>query len=147
MSGTALTQPLKIDYDDHELRKKVFDWVSRTRDLTPVMETWGSIGRTSVVENFEDGGRPEKWQPAKDGGRTLFRKGFAGGLAGSVNYKAAQDHVILGTNKVYGAIHQFGGQAGRGLKTTIPARPYLVVQDEDVKEMQAALMDFVLGGE
>lgn len=30
-----------------------------------------------------------------------------------------------GVSAAYAMIHQFGGQAGRGKKTTIPARPYL----------------------
>lgn len=31
---------------------------------------------------------------------------------------------------VYSAIHQFGGKAGRGLKVTIPARPYLPIRSD-----------------
>lgn len=142
MSGTALT----IDYTDTELQALVKDIVARTKDMTPLMKTWGSIGRSSVIENFEAGGRPDKWQPAKDGGRTLYRQGMAGGLAGSVSYQAAPDHVVLGTNKIYGAIHQFGGPTGRNHAVDMPARPYLMIQDEDLAEMQAALMDYVLEG-
>lgn len=163
MSGTAL----KIDYNDNDLQGMLRAMIDRTRDFTKLMEAWGSIGRTSVIENFEDGGRPERWTPAKDGGRTLFRQGMAGGLAGSVNYQAAKDHVILGTNKIYAAIHQFGGKTkphvirpvkAKALKTPygffkkvnhpgseIPARPFLVVQAEDITEMQETLKDYVLG--
>ena len=32
---------------------------------------------------------------------------------------------IIGSTVDYAAIHEFGGKAGRGLSTTIPARPYL----------------------
>jgi len=43
--------------------------------------------------------------------------------------------LVIGTHAVaYAAIHQFGGTAGRGKKTTIPARPYLVIQDEDIDD-------------
>ena len=37
----------------------------------------------------------------------------------------------VGTPMIYGAIHQMGGQAGRGLKATIPARPYLGLSEHD----------------
>ena len=33
------------------------------------------------------------------------------------------------------AIHQLGGQAGKGLKTEIPARPYLQLTDDDFAEI------------
>ncbi|MFZ5537436.1 MAG: phage virion morphogenesis protein [Pseudomonadota bacterium] len=32
---------------------------------------------------------------------------------------------MVGSNKRYAAIHQFGGQAGRKRRATLPARPYL----------------------
>jgi phage gpG-like protein len=35
--------------------------------------------------------------------------------------------VIFGSNMVYARIHQQGGQAGRGKKSFIPARPYMGV--------------------
>ena len=51
------------------------------------------------------------------------------GLKASVMSDSGNDwaHVGAGSGKsmVYAMIHQFGGQAGRGKKTTIPARPYL----------------------
>ena len=50
------------------------------------------------------------------------------------------------TNKIYGAIHQLGGMAGRGHRTKIPARPYLVIQDEDWAEIKEALTDFIIRG-
>ena len=33
----------------------------------------------------------------------------------------------IGSNKKYAAIHHLGGQAGRGHKTNLPARPYLLI--------------------
>ncbi|MCB1397261.1 MAG: phage virion morphogenesis protein [Rhodobacteraceae bacterium] len=39
--------------------------------------------------------------------------------------------VKIGSNMVYAAIHQVGGQAGRNRAVTIPARPYLGLSDAD----------------
>jgi phage gpG-like protein len=54
------------------------------------------------------------------------------------------DSVTVGTNVEYAAIHNFGGQAGRGRKVMIPARPFLVVQDEDITEMKSVIGDHLL---
>ncbi|HBO4159162.1 TPA: phage virion morphogenesis protein, partial [Pseudomonas aeruginosa] len=37
------------------------------------------------------------------------------------------DQAQIGSNLSYAPIQQLGGQAGRGRKVTIPARPYLPV--------------------
>ena len=58
-----------------------------------------------------------------------------GCLGGHFTYDAYQDHVEVGTNVKYAAIHQFGGRAGRGHRAEIPARPFLGVADEDWGEI------------
>ena len=83
----------------------------------------------------------------KQGGRILVGKGFAGGLLGSIHYELGENLVYVGTDKIYAAIHNFGGQAGRGRKVTIPQREFLMVQDEDVEEIHAGLADYLMQGE
>jgi phage virion morphogenesis protein len=51
--------------------------------------------------------------------------------------------VVLGVNKVYAAIHHFGGPAGRGRKVTIPPRPYLGLSEADREEIRAILNDYL----
>ena len=46
----------------------------------------------------------------------------------------------------YAAIQNFGGKAGRGRKVSIPARPFLVIQDEDWREIGEELENFLLKG-
>lgn len=53
---------------------------------------------------------------------------LAQALGGSIS-------VSWGTNVLYGAIHHFGGRAGRGHRARIPARPYLGVSDDDRAEL------------
>lgn len=149
--------------------------LERNSNLTPAMKIIGSIVRTSVIRNFEAGGRPP-WKPLKvisyhlgytmgrktkaytqrggltvgfqrylAGKKILIGRGFGGGLMGSVHPKAYPDRVVIGTNKIYGAIHQLGGKAGRGQKVDIPARPFLAVQGEDWTEIKAALSDYLMG--
>jgi phage virion morphogenesis protein len=140
VAGVALS----IKYDDRELKALLTGLKSRTKNLTPVMRIIGEIVRTSVVRNFEQGGRPEKWPKSKkEKGRTLI---LTGRLMKSYKSKAYPDRSVTGSNVVYAAIQHFGGKAGRGRKVTIPARPHVMVQDEDWREIKDAVLDYITGG-
>jgi len=164
---------LNVKIEDQGVRDLIGRLRERTSNLTPAMKIIGSIVRTSVIRNFEAGGRPP-WKPLKvisyhlgytmgrktkaytqrggltagfqrylAGKKILIGRGFGGGLMGSVHFTAHPDRVEIGTNKIYGAIHQLGGKAGRGHKVDIPARPFLMVQSEDWAEIRAALQDYL----
>lgn len=151
MAGSGI----EIKVDTSEVERLFSEIQSRCLDLTPVMRVIGETIRTSVMTNFEQGGRPQAWKPlseatlkrGKSGGGILRRQGMAGGLMGSIHHQAFNDRVVIGTNKVYAAIHQFGGKAGRGHKVTIPARPYLMIQDGDWAEITEVLKDYILEGQ
>ncbi|WKZ32931.1 MAG: phage virion morphogenesis protein [Thermodesulfobacteriota bacterium] len=141
-------------------------------DLTPVMKRIGATVTQSVKRNFREGGRPERWAPLSMATlfagkkskfvtkRGRFRKGVEekfrnrkvlikeSHLMGSVNWRASANRVEVGTNKVYAAIHQFGGEAGRKRKRVmIPARPYLMVQNEDIAEIRTAITAHIMAAE
>ena len=69
-----------------------------------------------------------------EGGRTLTDTGR---LRGSIAHTVTDGGraVEVGSNVLYAAIHQFGGRAGKGLRATIPARPYLGIDDRDRDEI------------
>lgn len=48
--------------------------------------------------------------------------------------------IKVGTNMVYGAIHQFGGDPARG-HARIPARPYLGLSPENATEIEDLVID------
>ena len=144
---------VKIKIDDKKVREMLAGILKRMGDPKPAMKILGAIVRTSIVRNFEKGGRPTKWTAlspetlkTKKGSAILREQGMAGGLMGAINYKPFSKKVVVSANKIYAAIHHFGGKAGRGRKVTIPARPYMMVQDEDWVEMKAALKDFIVQG-
>ena len=62
-----------------------------------------------------------------------------GRLRNSITARAYADRAVVGTNVIYAAIHQFGGMAGRGRKVKIPARPFLLVQEEDWTAIRQSL--------
>ena len=185
MSGAGI----EIKVDDEQVNALFGRLQTRMNDLTPAMKVIGEIVRTSVVKNFEVGGRP-RWKPLspvtlarRKGSKILYRQGPAGGLLGSIHYKADKDRVVIGTNKVYAAVHQFGAKKGsfgtvtetvkahmrritqafgRPVKPhkisvrahtrqaklpwgNIPARPYLMIQEEDWQEIRESLLEFITG--
>lgn len=131
---------INVTIDDAEVKALLTRLKERVEDLTPVMQTIGEIVKISVRKNFDQGGRPNKWQPSqratREGGVTLVDKR---NLRNSINAKATSKQVAIGTNIKYGAIHQLGGQAGRGKKVNIPARPFLAVQTEDWTEIKKVI--------
>jgi len=130
MAGANVTFEIK----DEAVRAHLQGLVNRVENPTPLMKIFGAVVTRSVQKNFEVGGRPSKWEPSAraiaTGGKTLIIQGWAGGLLGSINYQASRDEVKIGTPKIYGAVHQFGYKTNN-----IPARPYLLIQDEDWETM------------
>jgi phage gpG-like protein len=65
---------------------------------------------------------------------------------------ASSSDVSVTSSMAYSAIQQFGGKAGRGLKVTIPARPFLPVHadgtlyPEEQALIMAALNDWLTDG-
>lgn len=155
---------ITVEIKDQDVKRLFNRLSSAVRDLTPAMREIGEIVRTSVIRNFEAGGRPERWKPhaaatiMRGISRRQFTKGGrlragssrrlargkvlidTGRLQGSIAPKPYSDKVIVGTNVKYARIHQLGGKAGRGRKVAIPARPYLMVQDEDWGPIKEAIL-------
>lgn len=125
---------IKVTIQSDELERKLQQLTSKLKNLKPLMGSIGAMMLEDTEDNFESEsfmGRP--WKPW--GASTKKRR--AGGkklqdsthLAGSITYDADSSSVALGTNVVYGAIHQFGGRAGRAKASIIPARPFLPIVD------------------
>ncbi|UZX15034.1 phage virion morphogenesis protein [Thermus sp. PS18] len=77
--------------------------------------------------------------------RVALRKPLVrtGRLKASIGWKVSGNAIAVGTNLVYAAIHQFGGKAGRGRKVRVPARPFLGLTEEDRKEAEALLLEWL----
>lgn len=100
-----------------------------------LMDAIGEALVSSTLERFEKSVSPDgkSWAANKRGGQILVDTGQ---LKGSIVYEASSDMVIVGTNKIYAAIHQFGGPAGKNHSVTIEARPYLGINDDDREEIR-----------
>jgi len=162
---------INVEIKDAEVKSMLERLISRVKKATPAFREVGQIVRRSVIRNFEVGGRPEKWKPLaaatilkgirkKEYTRTGTLKAYAkrritgrkilvdtGTLRNSISVEAYPDRAVVGPKGSipYARIHQLGGQAGRGHKVNIPARPYLMVQDEDWIEIKNALVRYLEG--
>ena len=85
------------------------------------------------------------WEQSK-AARTENRKTLhkSGHLRRSVHRtNAAGGEVKVGTTAVYGAIHQFGGFAGKDKKTELPARPFIGINRETQKRIADYLEEYL----
>ncbi len=92
-------------------------------DKTQLMEMIGESILESVQENFQQEGRPQKWDGLEEStkvqrrklgrsqGKILNRSG-ASGLLGSINYQAGSESVSIGTNRVYAKTLHYGARRG-----------------------------------
>lgn len=127
----------------------------RSTDLIPLNRNIANKLVEFVDLNFEEGGRPQKWAPLATSTierkrkmgitnpeRALHQDGL---LRQRLTPDYAYDYASAGTRTPYAAIQHFGGQAGRGKKVTIPARPYMVLTEEDVDELVGVIEKHLLG--
>ena len=158
MSGAVLS----VRYEDFGLGANLDALAALGGDMPRLLDRVGAILESSTIERFDTGRAPDgtAWIPSRrvqaKGGKTLA---LTGRLRGSITHVVADGGVEVGTNLVYGGVHQFGrDQAdavaghtrlmrkafGRKLpfpvhatvkphtrRTRIPARPYLGLSAED----------------
>ncbi len=135
---------------------------------------WDEVGGYLVVKTqnrFDTGTSPEgaKWPASlralNGAGKTLIDSAR---LYQSITHNASATGVEVGTNVEYAAIHQFGGTIhaktskglnwsysakganqkswARKMSVTIPARPFLGIDDEDQIEILAIAERYIAGG-
>ena len=144
---------IHVDIQDDGFGRALGELLRRTANLKPVFEEIGSMLQTSAEQRFEKEEGPDGASWPDLAPSTRARRGAAakmlrdsGHLYQSLSYSASRLRVAVGANRVYAAIHQLGGKAGRGKKVEIPARPYLGISDEDRQSIGEILADRLSGG-
>ena len=132
MAGAGI---VKAEYNESEFQA-ILTALSKAAmpDLKAIAEfAGGELDYISkkAFEHEKDPVTEIRWKDLKQprpNGETNPILNYGGQLKRSLTFEAYPDgSVIFGSNMVYARIHQQGGQAGRGNKTTIPARPYMGV--------------------
>lgn len=141
----------------------------KSLDFAGVNAIMSNTLRTSTVKRFEKERSPEgkKWRQsirARDGnGKTLTDKSR---LRNSIRAKSDSGGFAVGTNVVYARRHQFGDSkpmtirakkkdgklrfkvGGRwickgSVRVQLPARPFLGISEEDMREIEAVLQEAI----
>lgn len=146
-----MSDMIQIRIDNAKLVAALRRLAACGHDLSPVMRKVAGIMHNAVEDNFEEEGRP-KWpslaastikQRSKQGnwpGKILQRRG---NLARSITRHSDATSAMVGTNTVYAAIHNFGGQAGKGHRSEIPAREFLHLEPEDEGDILQSFAKFL----
>ena len=146
----ADNKPIEIKIDNKEVLTRLQELASRGENLRPLMKNIAGIMATATEDNFKDEGRPDKWVDLSETTKKQRQKigkypgqilQVSGQLASSVSTAYDNNSAIIGSNLTYAAIHQLGGQAGKNKKTTIPARPYLKLTDDNFEEIFESIND------
>ena len=142
---------LTLSVDDRLLRVKLKGMNARVRNLRPFYKSVGNymVGRTQdrIKDERSPDGTPfaplsKSWIRRKEKrNQILKRLQMEGTLVSTISAQIRPDGVAIGSNQKYASIHQFGGKAGQGRRSVIPARPYLGVNSDDVDEITGLLED------
>lgn len=145
-------KPIEIEFDNKEVNNKLLELAKSGENLRPLMKNIAGILSYAAEENFKDEGHPEKWVDLSESTKKQRQKiGKWPGqilqvttqLALSVNTFYDDDSAVIGSNLAYAAIHQLGGKAGKNKKVNIPARPYLTLTEDNLKEILLAAEQFL----
>jgi len=121
---------------------------ARLADMSGPMEEFGRSMMISVGRNFAEQGRPERWKPLAPS--TAIRRGSGpilvdtGRLRASIGYRAGSHGLSVIARAGYAAIQQRGCRAGRYGRTVIPARPFLVLQEDDRRRLMSLLETYLM---
>ena len=148
-----MTEPIEIKLDNKEVESRLLDLAKRSENLRSLMKNIAGIFAYSTEENFKEEGRPDKWidlaestkkQRTKTGHYPGQILQVSGQLASSISTYYDNDSAVIGSNLDYAAIHQLGGQAGKNQSVTIPARPYLQLNNEEIIEVIIYIKNFLI---
>lgn len=163
---------IRIEHDDARIRAGLLKLLAFGRDQRAAMRDIATLGESSTRERFHTETDPDgsRWVPLKsniydsinkkhlrkDGRLRNTAAAFRhvtnrkiltldGHLGDSISNRSDRDYAEWGVNRIYAAIHQFGGKAGRGLRAQIPARPYLGISAGDEADILNILEQRIQG--
>lgn len=144
MSGAYIT----ISANTNRVMQVFRDAANDSTDPSDLLEIIGSYLDSDVTarakrEQAPDGSTWLKSKRAeKKGGTTLDDTGE---LIRGVDHDVNGNALIHGLTDIYGAIHQFGGKAGRGRQVTIPKREIIGITQTQQARIDGMSLRFVQG--
>jgi phage virion morphogenesis protein len=146
---------VELDHQRVQAALRKVEWA--VGDLAPLMRGIAAELGSQTEENFEEEGRPD-WADLSEVTTTRREKSgnwpgqklqvSAAGLAASVTTHATDSSALVGSNKPYAAMMQFGGDKSEfpHLWGDIPGRPYLPMNAEGElqPETEEAILELAL---
>lgn len=144
---------MKVTINDKALQKKLKEIVGKLENRTGFYKNVGEHLIISTNERIADEIAPDgsawaalspvtlKARAKRGTGSTIYRE--YGDFIETINYEASDDNLIWGSPDVRARIFQQGGNAGRNLSVTLPARPYLGLSAEDEKIILEIAEDYM----
>lgn len=163
MSGVSFRVSLS---GDSAIERELAALVAAGEDLSEFNDALGMMLESNTIDRFDresapSGARwPKSMRAEVEGGKTLTDTGR---LKGSIAYESNASEIRVGTNVIYGAIHQLGGTirakgdgklkfqlpGGLGFRAVeevvMPVREYLGFGAEDRSDAAALFTDFFSG--
>lgn len=146
---------IQIDHNSSAVIDVLQQIADNLDDLSPAMQEVAATLEDAAEQAFADERAPtgEPWEKLSDNylkqnpkraeGQIL--QVSAGGLAASIESDYGNDWALIGSNKVYAAIHQFGGTPDMpAAPAGIPARPYLGLDEQSQTDLLDILGEFLL---
>lgn len=160
-----MSYSIRVEGDTRRLLKRIKNLSDI--DKKGINKALGQGVRTSTLQRFKEQKTPDekKWKKSfrasREGGVTLTK---SAALKNSIRVSAGMDGFAVGTNKIYARTHQYGeksrkivirAKTSKGLvfrigdqwirkkqvtvNVSIPARPFLGINEEDLKEIRDTL--------
>lgn len=149
-----------IRVDDENARKALAELARLIGNPEPALRDIGAYLERSHDERFAAGEAPDgsKWAPLSESYRAIKPQHqdkvlvLEGHLRNSLHYQIEDDGLLFGTDRIYGAVHQFDAAKGsfgttrRGSPIPwgdIPARPFLGLSDADLEEIASIIEEHI----
>lgn len=149
---------LDIQLDSSQVGTALAELEARLGDLRTPLNDIAEYLHRSTDDRFRQQIGPDgsPWVPlsattlARKKGTRILRE--SGTLQDTLRHQVSGDELSFGTDRLYGAVHQFGQPSGGSGKTRrgapipwgdIPARPYLGLSTEDKLEILAIITQYL----
>jgi len=155
-----MSASIKVDITKlGRLSQRVQKFLNDATDKDVMLDAIGVALVSNVQTRFEQGRGPDgqPWAPVKRGGSPLVDSGL---MRDSMTYDVNGSTVRVGTNRIQAKTHQFGatikpkkakvlaftvkGKAVFAKQVTIPARPFLGINKDDINSIRGTIADHML---
>lgn len=138
---------IEITAQDVEVERYLKKLSRNGLPILPLIKNVGEEVRDQTVARFSSQKGPDgqAWIPSQrakeDGpkGKTLVDKRNLK----DIHMQIVGVDALVGTDQPYGAIHQFGGEAGRNKSVTLPARPFLGINEQNTRDINSEVADYM----